>query len=65
MLRLHNNTNPMIRKKQRVLQLSRRMFDLTICPKKVLQVDATQHNELMLYFEGVYKARNNPGFTFL
>lgn len=28
-------------------------------------LDATRHNELMLYFEGVNKARNHPGFTFL
>lgn len=28
-------------------------------------VDAQRHNELMLYFEGVNKARNHPGFTFL
>lgn len=28
-------------------------------------VDTQRHNELMLYFEGVNKARNHPGFTFL
>lgn len=28
-------------------------------------VDTERHNELMLYFEGVNKARNHPGFTFL
>lgn len=28
-------------------------------------LDAVRHNELMLYFEGVNKARNHPGFTFL
>jgi len=28
-------------------------------------LDAARHNELMLYFEGVNKARNHPGFTFL
>ncbi|SEO22040.1 Integrase core domain-containing protein, partial [bacterium A37T11] len=28
-------------------------------------VDTARHNELMLYFEGVNKARNHPGFTFL
>ena len=28
-------------------------------------VDTGRHNELMLYFEGVNKARNHPGFTFL
>lgn len=28
-------------------------------------LDPERHNELMLYFEGVNKARNHPGFTFL
>lgn len=28
-------------------------------------LDTARHNELMLYFEGVNKARNHPGFTFL
>ncbi|MGM1055909.1 MAG: IS21 family transposase, partial [Bacteroidota bacterium] len=28
-------------------------------------LDVQRHNELMLYFEGVNKARNHPGFTFL
>lgn len=28
-------------------------------------LDISRHNELMLYFEGVNKARNHPGFTFL
>lgn len=28
-------------------------------------LDTQRHNELMLYFEGVNKARNHPGFTFL
>jgi hypothetical protein len=28
-------------------------------------LDPVHHNELMLYFEGVNKARNHPGFTFL
>ena len=28
-------------------------------------VDAQRHNDLMLYFETVNKARNHPGFTFL
>jgi hypothetical protein len=28
-------------------------------------VDVERQNELMLYFEGVNKARNHPGFTFL
>ena len=28
-------------------------------------LDTERHNELMLYFEGVNKARNHPGFTFL
>lgn len=28
-------------------------------------VDTQRHNELMLYFETVNKARNHPGFTFL
>lgn len=28
-------------------------------------LDPLRHNELMLYFEGVNKARNHPGFTFL
>lgn len=28
-------------------------------------VDTKRHDELMLYFEGVNKARNHPGFTFL
>lgn len=28
-------------------------------------IDTVRHNELMLYFEGVNKARNHPGFTFL
>ena len=28
-------------------------------------VDTERHNELMLYFEGVNKARNHSGFTFL
>jgi len=28
-------------------------------------VDTQRHNELMLYFEAVNKARNHPGFTFL
>lgn len=28
-------------------------------------IDTERHNELMLYFEGVNKARNHPGFTFL
>lgn len=28
-------------------------------------VDTERHNELMLYFEGVNKARSHPGFTFL
>jgi hypothetical protein len=28
-------------------------------------VDVERQNELMLYFEGVNKARNQPGFTFL
>lgn len=28
-------------------------------------VDTGRHNELMLYFEGVNKARSHPGFTFL
>ena len=28
-------------------------------------VDNERYNELMLYFEGVNKARNHPGFTFL
>lgn len=28
-------------------------------------LDTGRHNELMLYFEGVNKARNHPGFTFL
>lgn len=27
--------------------------------------DTDRHNALMLYFEGVNKARNHPGFTFL
>lgn len=27
-------------------------------------LDTARHNELMLYFEGVNKARNHPGFTF-
>jgi len=28
-------------------------------------LDLVRHNELMLYFEGVNKAQNHPGFTFL
>ena len=28
-------------------------------------IDNPRYNELMLYFEGVNKARNHPGFTFL
>lgn len=28
-------------------------------------IDTDRHNGLMLYFEGVNKARNHPGFTFL
>lgn len=28
-------------------------------------LDPVRHNELMLYFEGVNKAQNHPGFTFL
>lgn len=28
-------------------------------------IDNERHDELMLYFEGVNKARNHPGFTFL
>lgn len=28
-------------------------------------LDTVRHNELMLFFEGVNKARNHPGFTFL
>ncbi len=28
-------------------------------------VDTSRHNELMLYFEGINKARTHPGFTFL
>lgn len=28
-------------------------------------LDTARHNTLMLYFEGVNKARNHPGFTFL
>ena len=28
-------------------------------------INVQRHNELMLYFEGVNKARNHPGFTFL
>jgi transposase len=28
-------------------------------------LDPIRHNELMLYFEGVNKAQNHPGFTFL
>lgn len=28
-------------------------------------VDTQHHNQLMLYFETVNKARNHPGFTFL
>ncbi len=28
-------------------------------------IDTDRHNELMLFFEGVNRARNHPGFTFL
>lgn len=28
-------------------------------------IDAHRHNELMLYLEGIHKARSHPGFTFL
>lgn len=28
-------------------------------------VDTARHNELMLYFEGVNRSRDHPGFTFL
>src|SRR5690606_287163 len=28
-------------------------------------IDSERHNELMLYFEGVNKAQDHPGFTFM
>ncbi|MEC4115323.1 sigma factor-like helix-turn-helix DNA-binding protein, partial [Myroides pelagicus] len=40
------------------LQLSELFSSVTL-------VDTQRHNELMLYFETVNKARNHPGFTFL
>src|SRR5690606_19499626 len=41
---------------------SARLSELFSCHTTV---DTARHNELMLYFERVNKARNHPGFTFL